>query len=170
MVANQGRIEIVGDSGIEVTGTISSRRVNTGDDASLRSGTSIAASGDIALSAPTIRVGSGGKLLAAGGGVHAGGDVTLQAQASGGTLDALSDTTARIEATGATLTGRNLDLHASAEHRSTLAPIVTKTTSAAVEVDGSTLEASGSATLEATATTAVTTPDVVPLAVVDAGR
>ena len=167
VVANQGRIEIVGDSGIEVTGTISSRRVNTGDDASLRSGTSIAASGDIALSAPTIRVGSGGKLLAAGGGVHAGGDVTLQAQASGGTLDALSDTTARIEATGATLTGRNLDLHASAEHRSTLAPIVTKTTSAAVEVDGSTLEASGSATLEATATTAVTTPDVVPLAVVD---
>ncbi|MHB8787319.1 MAG: leukotoxin LktA family filamentous adhesin [Thauera sp.] len=167
VVANQGRIEIVGDRDIEVTGTVSSRRVNTGDDASLRSGDSIAASGDIALSAPTIRVGSGGKLLAAGSGAHAGGDVTLQAQASGGTLDALSDTTARIEATGATLTGRNLRLEASAEHRSTLAPIVTKTTSAAVEVDGSTLEASGSATLEATATTAVTTPDVVPLAVVD---
>ena len=34
MVENQGRIEIVGDSGIELTGTVSSRRVNVGDDAS----------------------------------------------------------------------------------------------------------------------------------------
>ena len=167
VVENQGRIEIVGDSGIELTGTVSSRRVNVGDDASLRSGVSIAASGDIALRAPTIRIGSGGKLLAAGSDTHAGGDVTLQAQAVGGTLDALSDTAARIEASGATLTGRDLHLQASAEHRSTLAPLVTKTTSATIEVDGSTLEASGRATLEATATAAIATPDVVPLAVVD---
>lgn len=165
-VEDQGRIQIVGDSGITVTGTLSTRRVADGSDATLRTGASVADSGDIALDAPTIRIGSGGRLLAAGGAGHQGGDVALHARADGGTPDALSDTAARIELGGATLTGRDLDVRAHAEHRSSLAPVVAKTVAASIEVDASTLEASGAATLAAVAAADVSTPDVVPLAVV----
>ncbi|HQZ02069.1 MAG TPA: leukotoxin LktA family filamentous adhesin [Thauera sp.] len=164
--ANQGRIEIVGDAAIAVSGTLSSRRVAENQSPELLAEPSIAASGDIALDAPRITI-SGGKVLAAGSNGHAGGDVGLNAHAAGGSPDALSDTMARIALTDATLTGKDLTLNAQAAHDSSLAPVVSKTVSASVSIDSSTLTASGAATVDARSSADISTPDFVPFATLD---
>lgn len=163
---NQGRIEIVGDTAIAVSGTLSSRRVAANQNPELLAEPSIAASGSIALEAPSITI-SGGKVLAAGSNGHAGGDVGLHAHAEGDLADALSDTTVGIALAGATLTGKDLTLNARAAHDSSLAPVVSKTVSASVSVDSSTLAASGATTVQARSSADISTPDFVPFATLD---
>lgn len=167
VAVHDGRILIVGDDDISVTGTLSTRRVADGSDATLRSGASVGASSDISLEARSVTLGSGARVLAAGGAGHAGGDVNVQAAASGGLLDVVSDTRARVGIQGATVTGRDITATAKAEHDSSLSPVVTKTVAAEAELNDATLEASGMLAVRAEAVATVATPDFVPLAVVD---
>lgn len=162
-------LTLLADESITVSENIviSSRQVAGSDANAHRNEASTGQSGSLTLDAPDIVLGSGSAILAHGSNGHAGGDVRLQAHRTGGLLDVFSDTTAGISLTHATITGRNIDLSASAAHDSTFSPIVTKTVSARIDIDSSALIASGSLTIGAASDVNAVTPDFSPLGTID---
>ena len=161
-------LTLLADESITVTENvvISSRRVAGSDAAAHRSDASIGASGNITLEAPDITLAAGSAVLAHGDSGHAGGDVLFKAHRDGGLLDAFTDTSTAITLTEATVTGRNVTLDAAASHHSTLSPVVVKAVTARIDVDSSTIDASESLTLSASATVDVETPDFLPFGTV----
>ena len=160
---------IQADESITVNGgiTVSTRNVVGGAGADQQAAASQGNSGNLTLQAPSIELLSGSRLLAHADSGFEGGDIRLEATRSGGELAVFSDSAARIALTGATVRGRNIAFTASSSHTSSISPIVTKTVSAVIDVDSSTIDASGNIVMNASAAVNSSTPNILPLGTID---
>ena len=160
---------IVADQTITVSSgvTVSTRNLAAGAAADQDTAASVGASGKLSMSAPSITLLTGTRLLAHATNSFAGGIVSLDATRSGGELSVLSDTNTQISVSGATIKGAAVTLRATSSHVSTLTPIVTKSVHADVLVDSSAITAqAGAITIEAVASAdAKTGPLPIPVTV-----
>ncbi|MBL8489539.1 MAG: leukotoxin LktA family filamentous adhesin, partial [Rhodocyclaceae bacterium] len=145
--AGGANYSILADDSITVNAgvTISTRNVGGGAGADQDTATSVGDSGNLTLSASSIAMQTGSRLLAHATPGFSGGDVTLTATRTGGEVDVLSGTASRIGLSGATIKGRNVSLSATSSHASTVSPVVTKAVSATIDVDSSRILAQGGA-------------------------
>ena len=131
------------------------------NEANIASATSLGASGNLSLTAPTISV-AGSNLLAFGNSGFTGGSINLNAAATGGS-------NASISVASSTLKGASVTLGANSSYTSTLNPVVVAGANASIDVESSSVQATaGDVQMNATSAFSASTPNVSPLATIAA--